>query len=206
MKALPGFFMVLLVVICIGSVGAYAGAGVGIMPGKIEVEEPLYPGGCYDIPDLQVFNTGDEPGRFAVELSGMKGLDELQPGAEFFSLSPESFYLEPQANQVVTLNLTIPVRAAPGDYLGYIEAHPVSGGPGMTNIGAAAAVKIYFTVKPASTWAGMYFAAAGFISRHAVLFYGLSGTAALCLLWWSFRRRFRLNINIGLTRRQNRRR
>ncbi|MFC2072423.1 hypothetical protein ACFLUU_06955, partial [Chloroflexota bacterium] len=129
MKRPFGFLVVMLVsvvVLCSGVSYAQASTGVGIMPGIIRVDKPLLPGSHYNLPSVQVVNTGSEGGQYGVELTRMTQQDELQPPEEFISLNPRLFHLEPGANQVVSLSLDIPVKAKPGDYLAYVEAHVVS--------------------------------------------------------------------------------
>ena len=40
------------------------GVGVGVNLGKIEIDEPLKPGGIYNFPSIGVINTGDEAGDY----------------------------------------------------------------------------------------------------------------------------------------------
>jgi hypothetical protein len=175
-----------------------AQSGVGIMPGIIRVDEPLLPGGRYNLPSLQVVNTGNESSDYGVELASMAEQEELQPPAEFIILSPSSFHLEPGANQVVSLSLDIPLKAKPGDYLAYIEAHPVAtGGGGGMQIGIAAATKLYFTVKPANVFVGVANSIANFFTRNAPGSYIALGVIVLGLLIFFLRRRIRIDIKIA---------
>ena len=175
-----------------------AQSGVGIMPGIIRVDEPLLPGGRYNLPSLQVVNTGNESSDYGVELAFMAEQEELQPPADFIVLSPTSFHLEPGANQVVSLSLDIPVRTKPGDYLAYIEAHPVATGTGGgTQIGVAVATKLYFTVKPANVFVGVANSIANFFTRNAPYSYIVPGVIVLGLLIFFLRRRIRIDIRIA---------
>jgi hypothetical protein len=184
--------------LCLPAANVQAQSGVGIMPGIIRVDEPLLPGGRYDLPSLQVLNTGNESSDYGVELASMAEQVELQPPADFIILSPTSFHLEPGANQVVSLSLDIPVKAKPGDYLAYIEAHPLatSGGGGM-QIGIAAATKLYFTVKPANVFVGVANSIANFFSRTAPGSYIVLGIIVLGLAVFFLRRRIRIDIRIA---------
>lgn len=184
----------------LGSSPIQADSGVGIMPGKIEVNEPLYPGGRYNLPVVQVFNTGAQASRYEVVVSGMEKQKELQPPEGLVIISPQSFFLEPKANQVISLSLSVPVKAEPGDYLAYIEARPVSQNTAGTHIGAAVATKLYFTVKPSSTWAGLLTYTGSFFKRHALPVYIAAGLVILALLGWTYKRYLKLDIKIKLTR------
>ena len=175
-----------------------AQSGVGIMPGIIRVDKPLLPGGRYDLPSLQVLNTGNESSDYGVELASMAEQEELQPPADFIIISPTSFHLEPGANQVVSLSLDIPVKAKPGDYLAYVEAHPVAtGGGGGMQIGVAAATKLYFTVKPANVFVAVANSIANFFTRNSPGSYIVLGVIVLGLLLFFLRRRIRVDIRIA---------
>jgi len=182
--------------LCLPAADILAQVGVGIMPGTIRVDEPLLPGGRYNLPSVQVLNTGNVSSDYGVELASMAEQEELQPPADFIVLSPTSFHLEPGANQVVSLSLDIPIRAKPGDYLAYIEAHPVATGGGM-QIGVAAATKLYFTVKPANLFVGVANSIANFFTRNAPYSYIVPGVIVLGLLIFFLRRRIRIDIKIA---------
>jgi hypothetical protein len=187
-----------MVLLCLPAADIQAQSGVGIMPGIIRVDEPLLPGGRYNLPSVQVVNTGNESSDYGVELASMAEQEELQPPADFIVLSPTSFHLEPGANQVVSLSLDIPLKAKPGNYLAYIEAHPVatSGGGGM-QIGVAAATKLYFTVKPANVFVAITNSIANFFARTAPGSYIVLGVIVLGLLAFFVRRRIRIDIKIA---------
>ena len=184
--------------LCLPAADIQAQPGVGIMPGIIRVDEPLLPGGRYNLPSLQVVNTGSEPSDYGVELASMAEQEELQPPADFIILSPTSFHLEPGANQIVSLSLDIPIRTKPGDYLAYIEAHPVArGAGGGTQIGVAVATKLYFTVKPANVFIGVINSIANFFTRTAPVSYIVLGVIVLGLVIFFLRRRIRVDIRIA---------
>ena len=183
-----------VVTCCLGAGSVQAQVGVGIMPGTIRVDEALMPGGRYQLPSLQVVNTGKEGSQYELELARMAKQDELPPPEEFMSFSPRSFYLEPGANQVISLSLDIPIKAKPGDYLAYIEAHPVSQGSGGMSVGIAAATKLYFTVKPANVVAGVANAVVNFFSRTAPYSYAVLGLILLGVVVFFLRRHIRVEI------------
>jgi len=184
--------------LCLPAADIQAQLGVGIMPGIIRVDEPLLPGGRYNLPSLQVINTGSEASDYEVELAVMAEQEELQPPADFIIFSPTAFHLEPGANQVVSLSLDIPVKAKPGDYLAYVEAHPVAtGGGGGMQIGVAAATKLYFTVKPANVFVAITNSIANFFARTAPVSYIALGVIVLGLVVFFLRRRIRVDIRIA---------
>ena len=183
---------------CLPAAYVHAQLGVGVTPAVIQVDEPLLPGGRYSLPSLQVLNTGNESSDYGVELASMAEQEELQPSADFIILNPTSFHLEPGASQVVSLSLDIPLKAKPGNYLAYVEAHPVatSGGGGM-QIGVAAATKLYFTVKPANAFVAITNSIANFFTRNAPGSYIVPGVIVLGLLVFFLRRRIRIDIKIA---------
>ena len=184
--------------LCLPAADIQAQLGVGIMPGIIRVDESLLPGGRYNLPSLQVLNTGNESSDYGVELASMAEQEELQPPADFIIASPTSFHLEPGANQVVSLSLDIPLKAKPGDYLAYIEAHPVAtGGGGGMQIGIAAATKLYFTVKPANAFVAITNSIANFFTRNAPVSYIVPGVIVIGLLVFFLQRRIRIDIRIA---------
>ena len=186
------------VLLCLPVADIQAQSGVGIMPGVIRVDESLVPGGRYNLPSMQVLNTGNVSSDYGVELAYMAEQGELQPPADFIVLSPTSFHLEPGANQVVSLSLDIPLKAKPGDYLAYIEAHPVatSGGGGM-QIGVAAATKLYFTVRPANVFVAITNSIANFFTRNAPGSYIALGIIVVGLMVFFLRRRIRIDIRVA---------
>ena len=198
MKKLLSLAVILLSIalLCLATGEVRAQAGVGIMPGVIRVDEPLLPGGHYNLPPVQVVNTGGEASEYEVELASMAEQEELQAPPEFISFSPKSFYLEPGASQVVSLSLNIPVKAKPGDYLAYIEAHPVSPGNGMT-IGIAAATKLFFTIKPANIVVGVFAAISSFFSIRAPISYIVLGAVLLGIVVFFLRRRISFEVRVG---------
>ncbi len=159
---------------------ALASVGVGVNLGKIEINEPLKPGGIYNFPNLGVINTGDEPGDYEVAVTYHQDQPQLRPEEEWFNFSPKKFHLDAGESQSVATKLILPVNTRPGEYFAYLEAHPVvESGPGTT-IGVAAATKAYFTVAPANIWQAAYYRVASFFSVNAPWSYIV--LAALILL------------------------
>ena len=195
------FRVLLLLLLCVNlslivSSEVDASLGVGIMPGIIRVDKELMPGGRYKLPDLQAVNTGSEASRYEIVVARMEEQDELQPPVTYVSFSPVSFDLEADKSQVISLALDIPINAKPGDYLAYVEAHPVSPANGGTSIGIAAAAKIYFTIKPANTLAGIGNAIGNFFSRTSPASYIILGAIMLGILVFFLRRRMKLEVKV----------
>lgn len=146
---------------------AFAGVGVGVNLGKIQIDEPITPGGIYNFPSIGVLNTGDEPGEYELAVTYHQDQPELRPEQAWFHFSPATFHLEPGQAQSVTIKLALPVKTKPGKYFAYLEAHPIiKAGPGTT-IGVAAATKTYFTVAPANLWQAIVWRASTFFAVYA---------------------------------------
>lgn len=142
--------------------------GVGVGTGKIVVEDQLKPGIIYQLPLLTVLNTGDEPTTYGLSIEYHEDQPERRPSQEWFVFSPSGFSLDPGGVQQVEVTLNLPVRAAPGDYFAYLEAHPrKSSDSGTTNINIAAAAKLSFTVVPANVLSAMYYRGVSFWQVYA---------------------------------------
>lgn len=172
-----------------------AKVGVGVGLGKIQIDEELFPGGIYNLPSLPVLNTGDEDGEYEVEVTYLTEQEEMRPAGEWFSFSPQSFHLAAGESQIVDVSLTFPVDARPGDYFAFLEAHPVTGGEGVT-IGVAAATKLNFTLKPKGVLGAAVERLRSLIETNRRLAYTL-GTIAALLIVRSLGKRY-LDVKIGL--------
>jgi hypothetical protein len=198
MKRAPGLLAMVLASLfsmCLATGVALASVGVGITPGIIQVDEPLLPGGHYNLPSLQVMNTGTEAGDYEVVIARMGEQQELEPPAEYIVISPAQFHLEAGASQTVSLSLSIPAKARPGDYLAYIEAHPVAEAGG-TSVGVAAAAKLYFTIRPSNVWVGVTNAVGDFFTSTAPASYIVLGVVLVGVAAFFLRRHIRVDIRI----------
>ena len=141
------------------ALGAIAGAalaqeGVGVNVGRIEVDEPIAPGGTYRLPSIGVINTGHDPGTYSLRITYLSGQPEMEPAKEWFRFSPDLFRLEPDEAHSVTVSIRLPLTARPGDYFAFIEAFPVRDveeGGGVA-IGIAAATRLSFTVEQSNAF------------------------------------------------------
>jgi hypothetical protein len=174
----------------------FARIGVGVNLGKIEIDEPLKPGGIYNFPNIGVINTGDTPGEYELEVTYHQDQPQLRPAQEWFSFSPSTFRLEPGQSQSVAVKLSLPMKVKPGDYFSYLEAHPIiKAGPGTT-IGVAAAAKTYFSVIPANIWQAMYYKAASLWTMYSPWTYIVLALAVAAIIIVIFRKFFAFQIGI----------
>jgi hypothetical protein len=147
----------------------FAKIGVGIGTGEIKYEEKLKPGTIYSLPGINVVNTGDEASEYEINLAFKNNAEELQPEKEWFSFSPDSFYLEPKESKLVEIRLELPVKVEPGDYFSYIEAKPVKKSiqESGAKVGVASAAKLYFTIMPANFLTGLLYKVASYWTHYA---------------------------------------
>ena len=175
---------------------ALASVGVGVNLGKIQIDEPLKPGGIYNFPSIGVINTGDTAGEYELAVTYHQDQPQLRPVQEWFSFSPSSFNLEPGRSQSVVVKLTLPVKAKPGDYFAYLEAHPIiKAGPGTT-IGVAAATKTYFSVIPANIWQAIIWRISSFWTMYAPWTYVVLAIIVAAIIIALFRKFFAFQIGI----------
>jgi len=169
---------------------ASASIGVGVGTGKIVVDQPMKPGGIYQLAPVMVLNTGDEPSDYEVTVQYNEKQDQLKPPSDWFSFSPATFHLDPGQARAVTTAISLPVNAKPGDYFAYLEAHPVqTDKEGSSRIGIAAAAKLYFSVAPANIFQAAYYRAASLLTRYAPWTYVVLIVIA-AVLFLSILRRF----------------
>ncbi|KKU85817.1 MAG: hypothetical protein A2667_00665 [Candidatus Wildermuthbacteria bacterium RIFCSPHIGHO2_01_FULL_47_27] len=193
---MPKIIILFLTTFLILPLAVSAGVGVGVNLGKIEIDEPLKPGGIYNFPSIGVLNTGDEPGEYELAVTYHQDQPELRPPQEWFSFSPSSFHLEPGASQSVAVKLSLPMKVKPGDYFAYLEAHPIiKAGPGTT-IGVAAATKTYFTVIPANIWQAIYYKTTSFFTIYAPWTYVVLAMIGAAIIITIFRKFFAFQIGI----------
>lgn len=190
-----------IIILCLLAVFAMplftsARIGVGVNLGKIELDEPLKPGGIYNFPSLGVINTGDEAGDYEVAVTYHQDQPQLRAEKEWFDFSPSQFHLEAGKSQSVAVKLNLPMKVKPGDYFCYLEAHPIiKAGPGTT-IGVAAATKTYFTVAPANIWQAIYYKTSSYFAMNAPWSYIILAVVITAIFLAIIRRFFSFKINI----------
>lgn len=194
------FALLISIVVFFIPFGAFGSVGVGVNLGKINIEEPLKPGGIYSFPVIGVINTGDETGDYELAVTYHQDQPELRPKEEWFNFSPSSFQLEPGESQNIVIKLSLPMKMKPGDYFAYLEAHPViTAGPGTT-IGVAAATKTYFTVIPANLWQAFTHRVSSFFVLNAPWTYVVLSIVVGATLIALFRRFF--SFQFGISRKE----
>ena len=177
---------------------ALAKIGVGVGTGKIQLNAPIKAGGIYDLPPLGVFNTGTEGVNYEVGVAYHADYPQLKPPQEWFSFHPPEYFLEPGKSKSYGVKLTIPMKAAPGDYFAFLEAYPViKKEGGITGVGVAAAAKLYFTVAPSNWRQAVLFRATTLFKRFMPWTYIVPIVIILAVLITIFRRFFSFQISIG---------
>ena len=186
-------FLVLVGLLIALPIQAKIGVGVGL--GKIQIDEPLKPGGIYKLPNLPVLNTGDEAGDYEVAVTYQHEQPQLRPEEKWFTFTPKTFYLEGGQSQVVEVTLILPTKVAPGDYFAYLEAHPLAKKEGVT-IGVAAATKTYFTVKAGTVLGAFTERIKSFLTTYSPTSYIILGILGLIILIILFRKFFKVRFRI----------
>lgn len=173
--------------------------GVGVLTGKIVVDQELNPGVIYNLPDLVVVNSGDEASDYSVTIQHRENQPELKPGKDWFSFEPKQFHLEPGKTQVVNIRLTLPVTGAkPGDYFALVQAYPVKSAvetAGAT-ISVAAAAKLYFTVSSGNIFIASYYRVVSFFETYSPWSFIVTGILAFIVLVLVLRRFVSFNIGV----------
>lgn len=174
--------------------------GVGIGTGKIYVDQSLKPGLIYTLPPLVVINTGDEASDYSVTAQSRENQEQLKTAKEWFSFEPETFHLDPNQSQVVTIRLTLPVKGVkPGDYFAFLQAFPVQKTDVVgASVNIAAAAKLYFTVVPTNFFAGIYYRLISLMALYNPWSYVVLFTILAVILIMILRRFISFNIGINL--------
>lgn len=190
---LPTVFFVSLVVF---TQPVFAKLGVGVATGKIVVEQILHPGEIYNLPPLNVLNTGDETAVYGVGIAYHESQWEARPAADWFKFKPSSFELKPGESQTVTISLQLPVKAQPGKYFAYVEGFPQKKAEtGGTSIGIAAATKLYFEIAPSNLLTGLYYRLITFWKDNLPWSNIIGGTLAGLLILSYLKRHFHIEIH-----------
>ena len=192
----PLIFAVLVALFLFSSSVAFAKIGVGMGAGEIRLTEPMKLGGIYQLPNLRIFNTGDETTTYGMGVAYHQDRPELRPAKEWFSFSPEEFTLEAGQSQEIKVTMTIPLKAVPGDYFAFVESGPVASNKPGTSVGVAVASKLFFTVVPANIFQAILFRTSSFFTTYAPWSWiGLAVLFAAILI--TFVRRF-FSFNIAM--------
>src|SRR3989344_9666383 len=171
-----------------------AKVGVGMGAGEIRLTEPVKPGGIYELPNLRIFNTGDEVTTYGMNVAYHQDRPELRPAQSWFSFNPATFTLEAGKSQEVQVTMMVPVKAEPGDYFAFVESGPVASEQPGTSVGVAVASKLFFTVVPANIWQAIGYRVSAFFATYSPWSWGGVGLIALIILVVTIRRFFSFNI------------
>jgi len=192
-KAFLFFFLIFIPFFFPVPVSARLGVGVGT--GKIVVSDILKPGIIYNLPEVAVLNTGDQPSEYGITVAYHQDQPELQPPKEWFTFTPSQFHLEPGKVQLVKIKLNLPIRTVPGEYFAYLEGFPVQPSDnGATIVGIAAASKLYFTVAPANLITGIYYRVLSFWKEYQPWTDRISRFVIIVLVVIVFSRFFKIEI------------
>lgn len=139
-------------VFCIALIPAthvQASPSVGIGIGKITLEIPLEPKSITLLEPIVIYNDGDEPAVYELEVMFNETQSEHKPKKEWFSYSAQNFELLPGESKTVDVTLTLPDDAKTGDYFSYIEARAIQHAirnDMATTVSTASAAKLTFSV------------------------------------------------------------
>ena len=173
---------------------ALAKVGVGMGAGEIRLTEPVKPGGIYELPNVRIFNTGDEVTTYGMGIAFHQDRPELRPDKNWFTFSPSTFTINPGESQEVTIAMLVPLKGEPGDYFAFVESGPIASNAPGTSVGVAVATKLFFTVVPANIWQAIGYRVSSFFATYSPWSWGGVGLIALIILVVTIRRFFSFNI------------
>ncbi len=182
-----------MVPVAAGLAAARPTRGVSVDLGRIAIRQHLLPGGSYRLPTLGVKNPGTVRTRYRAAVAAIEGQTRRMPPDGWFEFSPAAFTLEPNETRPVTIRLSIPAGADPGDYEALVGARIAADGRGA-QVGAMAASHVTFTVEASSTLQAWLRSIETFLGDHAPWSYLIPALLALSALFWWLRKRFRLRV------------
>jgi len=182
-----------LVTLPAAAVPAYASHGVALDTGNLEVEQKLTPGGGYMLPPLTVRNPGTEVTSYEiVVLPTAQGEGRAVPAA-WFRFQPQRMTLKPGQTRKVRTRLGLPSNASHGDYQTLLAAQIAGKGKG-TQLGAAAATKLTFTVESSTLLGEWWYRIRSWFSDNAPWTWLVPLLALISLAVWRGSRRFSLRL------------
>lgn len=143
-------FLVLIVTTIFFSSQVLAKIGVGVGDEEISLLEPIKAGDKYTIPGVRIFNTGDEVTTYTMNVSYDQEYSQLRPKQDWFLFTPRTFTLQPGQSQKINIQMSVPAKAASGDYFALIESGPVVKNEVGTSVGIAVGTKLFFTLQSVS--------------------------------------------------------
>ncbi len=173
-----------------------AKVGVGMGAGEIRVTEDIKPGGIYSLPNLRVFNTGDETTTYGMNIAYHQDNPQLRPGKTWFTFNPPTFTVLPGESQEVSVTMFVPVKTDPGEYFAFVESGPVATGEAGTSVGVAVATKLYFTVVHANLWEAITYRITAFLTTNAPWSWVVLSVVMLIVIGFVFARFFSFNISV----------
>jgi hypothetical protein len=184
---------VVAVVIAAPDRSVQADRGVALDIGRIDVDEKLSRGGSYNLPSIGVRNPGTETTRYQMGVTYIDDQDGRRAPEGWFAFEPAEVTLAPGESAPVSVKLDIPAGARPDDYEALIQAAIAPEGEGTT-VGAAAAARLRFTVKPSNILQAWQLRAETWAGDNQPWTTLLPLTAVVVVLAWWLRRRFTISI------------
>jgi hypothetical protein len=185
--------LLLALPVLLGSSRALADQGVAVDIGAIDVTQKLSRGGTYELPAIGVRNPGTETTTYEMGVSHVEGQDGRPVPEEWVEFEPEKLTLEPGQTAPVSVTLDIPSGARPDDYEALLTAQVAAEGEGTT-IGAAAATRLQFEVKPSNLLQAWQLEAQTWFKDHQPWTTLAPLVAILALAVWLFRRKFTVSL------------
>ena len=129
-----------------GVAHALLGAGVGASP--VTLAQPGQRGHAYALPGLYVVNTGTVRSLYHVRVERLSAGGASTLPAGWVTIERNNFPLAAHGSTLVPIRITIPAKAATGNYLSDLVASTSSSRRGGgTALGAAAATKLQLSIK-----------------------------------------------------------
>lgn len=178
-------------VLCLSS--AAADQGVAIDLGKVDVSQKLSRGGDYRLPDLGVRNPGTETTTYRMGVSHIDNQPGRKAPAAWFSFDPPQLTLDPGEARPVSVTLDIPAGARPDDYEALLKAEIAPQSEGTT-VGAAAAARLKFTIKPSNILQAWQLEAETWLTNNQPWTILVPLAAVLTAFAWWVRRRFTFSV------------
>ena len=102
-RVLTAFGSSLLVVFSLFAVpmSVVASSGVSVDTGKIVLDKSVVPGGTYDLPSIQVSNTGTESSGYGITVEYNEVQSQMKPDQSWIHFDPATFKLAPGESQLV---------------------------------------------------------------------------------------------------------
>jgi hypothetical protein len=149
LMAVPLAVPVALVMLAISPQASQASVGVGVQASPVRLGSMAHRGQSYALP-LEVVNTGTEAEALSMRVERLsRGPGRAVPPS-WIQFSGPAVQIAPGKAARVSLELVVPGRAQPGDYLSdIVVSTSAAGQAGPGHLGVAAATKLEFSVSTA---------------------------------------------------------